>query len=550
MDIEFIITVGIAFVLFAVVGTYAGRKVKTKSDYYVYGRQAPTILVVGSLVASYLSTVAFMGEMGFAYDGYVIPLLTLCIMAGGGYVIGSLYFGRYLRRSEVLTMPEYFGIRFGSPALRLITALIVVFGIGAYLIAVNQGLGLLMEELFGIPYVAGIAIAVVVYGSFTLYAGSRGVLITDTMMFLIFTVSGALVAPFIFSRAGGWMTGLEKLATLPERPGALDWGGRIGEGAAFSSQANAVIWAFALGIVWFLVVGTSPWQVSRYQMARNEHTVVRSGLFAMLSYAGLYVILPFAAATVAVFDPNIEPSERVLIKLASEHEVIPLWLGTLVIVGIFSAALSSCSTFLSLVGFSVSNDIIPFIEEKWGRKGAGEAFSDKKALAIARAAMLGVAAVAFLLTIKPAPAILWIGYFAATIFACAWGILAFASVHWARVTRAGAIASVLAGVLSLLLVEALITWGGLVLPFWLDPAFIGIGSSVAGLVIGSLLTRPTETELDYRTRLLTPTEISLERAPRHEYVFSRNLALFAMGVGVLFTIVLLGWYYVAYSNAV
>ena len=56
------------------------KKVKNIEDYYVAGRNAPTLFIVGTLVASYLSSVAFMGEVGFSYDGYVIAFLILLLL--------------------------------------------------------------------------------------------------------------------------------------------------------------------------------------------------------------------------------------------------------------------------------------------------------------------------------------------------------------------------------------------------------------------------------------------------------------------------------------
>jgi Na+/proline symporter len=52
--------------LYLAVGTWAGRKVRHLEDYFVAGRQAPTLLILGTLVASLLSTTAFLGEAGMA----------------------------------------------------------------------------------------------------------------------------------------------------------------------------------------------------------------------------------------------------------------------------------------------------------------------------------------------------------------------------------------------------------------------------------------------------------------------------------------------------
>ena len=58
-------TIALFVFIFVVFGSYAGRRVKTLEDYYVAGRRAPTLLILGTLVASLMSTTVFMGEAGF-----------------------------------------------------------------------------------------------------------------------------------------------------------------------------------------------------------------------------------------------------------------------------------------------------------------------------------------------------------------------------------------------------------------------------------------------------------------------------------------------------
>ena len=54
----------ISMVLYIVLGILISKKVKNVNDFFVAGRQAPTLLIVGSLVASYCSTGLFMGDVG------------------------------------------------------------------------------------------------------------------------------------------------------------------------------------------------------------------------------------------------------------------------------------------------------------------------------------------------------------------------------------------------------------------------------------------------------------------------------------------------------
>ena len=96
----------VSMVLYIVLGIVISRRVKDVNDFFVAGRQAPTILIVGSLVASYCSTGLFMGDVGEAYSGFFTPFMMTVMMQVGGYVLGSVFFGKYLRRSETLTIPE------------------------------------------------------------------------------------------------------------------------------------------------------------------------------------------------------------------------------------------------------------------------------------------------------------------------------------------------------------------------------------------------------------------------------------------------------------
>ena len=80
----------ISILVYIGVGNYAGRKVKHLEDYFVVGRQAPTLLIVGTLVASFLSTNAFLGETGFVYAGHAGAYILWPPITVSGYVYGAL----------------------------------------------------------------------------------------------------------------------------------------------------------------------------------------------------------------------------------------------------------------------------------------------------------------------------------------------------------------------------------------------------------------------------------------------------------------------------
>ena len=185
----YVVGILVSLAVYLIVGTWAGRRVKHLDDYFVAGRQAPTLLILGTLVASLLSTTAFLGEVGMAYSGYGPLVMTLVAINVVGYIVGALFFGRHLRRSRALTVAEYFGQRFASRRVQSVAGIMIVVGLGAYLMAVTQGTALVVTEVSDIPYRWALFVVWAGYTAFTLYSGSRGVVINDTMMFLLFMVA-------------------------------------------------------------------------------------------------------------------------------------------------------------------------------------------------------------------------------------------------------------------------------------------------------------------------------------------------------------------------
>ena len=73
MDL-FTLTIGVSILIYLVIGCYAGRSVKKLDDYFVAGRRAPTLLILGTLVASVMSTSIFMGEAAFTTIASLAPI--------------------------------------------------------------------------------------------------------------------------------------------------------------------------------------------------------------------------------------------------------------------------------------------------------------------------------------------------------------------------------------------------------------------------------------------------------------------------------------------
>mgnify|MGYP002830195060 FL=1 len=184
MDI-YSIAIAISVILYILVGNYAGRRVKGIDDYFVAGRQAPTVLIVGTLTASLLSTNTFLAETGMAYTHWAGPWMLFPPVMVMGYIYGALFFGRYLRRSRAITVADFLGQRFDR-RVQIVAGLTIVLGLGGYLLAVTQGAAVILSDLTALSYTQALLIAWASYTAFTIYSGSKGVVLTDTMMFFLF----------------------------------------------------------------------------------------------------------------------------------------------------------------------------------------------------------------------------------------------------------------------------------------------------------------------------------------------------------------------------
>lgn len=475
----------LAIVIFVIIGVIAGKKVKDTNDYYVAGRRAPVILIVGSLIASFLSTGAFMGDTGEVYSGFFMGIVIVGILQASGYVYGAGLFGKYIRRAEVNTVPEYFGKRFNSRRIRVLASLTLMIAVTAYLLSAIQGVSTLMTQITGLDYQACVILAWVAFTIFTVYSGSMGVLITDTIMFLVFLAAALIGIPYIISAAGGWNEGIAALATSTTNPGIISWTNNLSY--LYPTGAQNLIWAIVYGIVWAIVVMVSPWQTSRYLMAKDEHTVMRSSVFASMGVVTVTMLLYFSAAFIYKINPNLESASTNLIWAAMN--VMPMIVGVVMLTGILSAGISSASTFLSLIGTSLTNDIM---KQK----------DDVKAnLRLSRIVMGVVSVIVLIIAFFNPPQIFVIMYFGGTVIASAWGIVALTSVWNKKMSESGAFYGMLFGFLGCAVTKS---WSALThttLPIYLDPFFVGLVLSVVGMMIGNRAKKATKEEIQEYEKL-------------------------------------------------
>jgi len=383
---------------------------------------------------------------------------------------------------------EFFGQRFDSQKVQAAAGITIVLGLGGYLLAVTQGAAVILSQLTPLSYLQGLGVAWASYTLFTLYSGSRGVVITDTLMFLLFTIMSFVALFYIVDAHDGWLATLDGLVRLEEKPALMTWHGVVGPDTEWATPMDYAIWSVITGIAWSLVAAVSPWQSSRYLMAKSEHVVIRSACIAAVVIAVSNLALFAGATAVNLSKSDIFPDEETMIWAAMN--LMPEFMGAMLLAGVMAAALSSATTFLSLVGFSVSNDIFPLVEG-----------DEKSVLRFSRLIMLLVGAATLIISLFLPPSIFWLTYYVGTVFASSWGPVAFMSIWSDKITERAAYWGIITGFVGNVIPRLFDTLGWIDLPSYLNPILIGGVISLVVVLWVSRLGTVTDIERAHRLAL-------------------------------------------------
>ncbi|WP_300668721.1 hypothetical protein [Desulfoluna sp.] len=191
----------------AFVGIINLKRSSSFGDFFLGGRAIGPWMSAFTYATSYFSAVLFIGfagkiGWGFGYSGLWIALGNAFIgVLAVWYFMGS----RIRSMTEELcvhTMPEFFEVRYQSPAFKLLSSCAVFVFFIPYTSAVFMGLSYLFQSNFGLPY----TLALTLMGGFTaLYmsmGGYRAMASLD-VLFGIIMIAGVLTLLVFTLKAGG-----------------------------------------------------------------------------------------------------------------------------------------------------------------------------------------------------------------------------------------------------------------------------------------------------------------------------------------------------------
>lgn len=485
-DQPLLITFGVYLIAMILIGFWAWRSTRSFDDYILGGRSLGSYVTALSAGASDMSGWLLLGLPGALYLGGVseawIALgLVVGAWANWKYVAGPLRI--YTERTRnALTLPDYFTHRFEDRArvLRVFSAIVILVFFAVYCASGIVAGARLFESVFGLPYAEALwwgAAATILY---TLLGGFLAVSWTDTVQASLMIFALVLTPVMVVLGSGGVEASLAVIEQTD--PAKLDWfkGGALG--------AVGIVSLLAWGLGYF----GQPHILARFMAADSLTTIPRARRIGMtwmvLCLFGAMAVGFFANAWFAQHPDQLgavaKDHERVFIQLATV--LFNPWVAGVLLSAILAAIMSTLSCQLLVCSSALTEDFY----KGFVRPHAGQ----RELVWFGRAMVLLVALLAIWIARDPSSRVLGLVAYAWAGFGAAFGPVVLFSLFWARMTRNGAFAGMLAGAATVILWKeiAVKQYGsGL---YEMVPGFV---AACVAILIFSRLGRPPSDAMQY-----------------------------------------------------
>lgn len=358
------------------------RAKKSRTDYYLAGREVSPWLCGLSAVATNNSGYMFIGVIGFTY---ATGLAAVWLMVGWilGDFIASLFIHRRLCEATRRTKEASFASVLATwrpgqnfAVWRRIAAIIMVVFLGAYAAAQISAGGKALQGVLGWDPKLG---AVVVAGMVLAYSAAGGIrasIWTDAAQ--SFVMIGAMTTLFVVGvmGRGGPAATISDLAAVPNY---LDW---------FPSD---LLLPGGLGMIMF-VIG---WMFAGLSVVGQPHVMVRFMALdspahmarARAWYYGYFTLFYALATGVGMLSrlylPDLGDLDPELALPTMALELLPAVFVGMILAGIFAATMSTADSLVLSCSAAITHDLMPERQEIPWRLKAATAFVTTLALLIA-----------------------------------------------------------------------------------------------------------------------------------------------------------------------
>ena len=449
------------------IGVWAGRRIKTTSDFALAGRNLPLVMIVTTTFATWFGAETVMGIPASFVQGGLNALIEDPFGAGMCLILVGAFFAARLYRMNLLTIGDFYRQRFGRGIEVFCSGAIILSYLG-WVAAQITALGLVFSVLSNgeISQTTGMIIGTIAVLIYVVIGGFLAVAWTDFIQMIVLVVGMTIIAIFAAHLAGG----ADKVLALARGKNMF----RFWPAPNFKDM----VFFLAAGIT--MMLGSIPQQdvFQRVMSARDARTAQRGAMIGGAAYI-VFAFVPMFIVTAAVvvmgnsaLQLAADDYQKVLPTFIMGHMGLPLQI--LFFGALLSAIKSTSSATLLAPSTSFVENIL---------KNLYPSMSDRQRLLSMRATILifslGVLAYAIAMKgtsiyelVTQAYQVTLVGAFVPLVM----------GLYWKRATTQGAALSILLGVSAWVLFFPQITTLGQVFPGQLA----GLLLAIAGMVAGSL----------------------------------------------------------------
>ena len=418
----------------AFIGWYAGRKTNSIGDFFVLSGKAGVLVSGIAYFSTQFSMGTFLGTPGTIYGvGYAgmaisVPGAVFCM------ILPALLIGRKLitlgHKYGFLTMADYLTARYHSKNMSGVLGVMMLFFLVPMMGAQIIGAGVIVHVFTGLPEwvgVVGMGIIVILY---CMSGGMKGAMMTDVIQGSLM-IATAVVTFIVSVVMGGGFSNInhtlqsmnEAYLTFPGANGYMPWTYYV---------SNIVLWSF-------FTMG-QPHLFTKFFAMKDHKTMFKA---ILLGTAGMFfsaTLIEWAGVNGIASIQNIEKADQI-IPMILQRGMNP-FLASIFIAGIVAAGMSTIDGILVTTTGAVTRDIY----QKIINKNA----TDETVMKLSKVVTVIIGIVVICFGVFQPGSIFEINLFAFSGMAIFVVPILF-GIYWKKATAKGAIASVIVGIISLLL---------------------------------------------------------------------------------------------------
>ncbi len=470
-------------VLIIGIGIYAARfSSRGITHFFIGGRKMGMLVVAMSAVVSGRSAWLLLGVTGMSFEIGFSALWAVL-----GYTLVEFFFfffyatriRRFSESRDCITVPDFFAERFNDRdgSLRAVVVLIIIVFMIAYVSAQFVAGGKAFSSSFHITETQGILLTTVIVLFYTMVGGFLAVSLTDTIQGL-FMVVALLVLPIMaILHLGGFGLFFQQASALSDgqffNPLALGFGALIGFlGIGLGSPGNPHIIARYMSI-------KDPARLKAVAMVGTSANVLM-GLGAIITGMVGRLYFPDVSLLPGADQENLYP-------VLASHHLHPVLFGV-VIASIFAAIMSTADSQLLVAASSVVRDVYEKLIHR------DRELPQKRLVLLSRLVVVVLVLISLLLGLMAEQLVFWLVLFAWAGLGAAFGPTSILALFWKGATRAGMIAGMLSGAVTVILWIRIPALSGLM--YELIPGFAV--ALVVSVVVSRFTRKPDKVDQLYR----------------------------------------------------